>query len=66
MRYLPFVLWLSVSVCILFMAFSNYAFNDEPNAGKLFGLRVLCAVFWPLALFSTRGRQLIHSLIKGI
>ncbi len=69
MRYALFFLWLAITFRLLFMAISDYAFNDHINpkaAAKLFGARCLLSIVWPLALLSARGRGIFQQLIQGI
>jgi hypothetical protein len=64
MRYLPFTLWAAVTVVFFVFALSD-AFFGKANA-KQTVVRMALAVFWPVALLSRSGRQLLLAAGRGL
>lgn len=57
MRYVPLVLYVTITIWFLFFIASDYLFGDGDP--KKLGKRVLIALLWPFALFSPSGRKIL-------
>lgn len=66
-------IWLLGTVVLLFVAFSHLLFseimeNGDEKGERLsnFGIRVFCAIFWPLMMISIPGRKFIFTGVKAL
>ena len=57
LRYLPLVVWLSITVVFVFMSLSQFLFGAR-DFGKLLR-RLGLALVWPLAMLSSAGRRIL-------
>ena len=61
MRYLLFTLWFAITVVLLVAVLSSGLFGRAPWKRTLY--RACLALFWPLALLSQAGRNLLFNAL---
>lgn len=64
MRWQLIAVWAAVTVVLMLMAISDFAFGQR-DAKKL-GICLALAVFWPIAALSSRGRELLFRTGKTL
>lgn len=64
MRYLPFTLWVGISVVFIVYAVSDMVFGHS-TARQLLA-RMALALVWPVALLSSSGRALLLNAGRGL
>lgn len=57
MRWLPFVLWIAVTVVLIMVVLSDFLFGK--GDAKRLGIRIALAFVWPLAALSRPGRDVL-------
>jgi hypothetical protein len=61
MRYLPFALWGAITIVLILIGLSDLIFGK--SGLRLFGIRLLLAVIWPLAILSAAGRNILFRAV---
>lgn len=64
MRWLPFVLWVAVTVVLMLIIISDFAFGA--GDAKRLAKRLLLALVWPLAALSSPGRDILFNTGKEL
>lgn len=64
MRWLPFTLWAAITVVLVVIVISDFAFGKGDV--KLLGKRMGLAFIWPLAALSRPGRDLLFNVGKEL
>jgi hypothetical protein len=59
MRYIPFAIWVGITLWFLVMSVSSYYFGD--GGVRLLAKRIGLSFVWPLAMLSREGRNIILS-----
>jgi hypothetical protein len=64
LRYLPFTLWVAISVVFIAYAISDVVFGHSTARQLL--VRTALALVWPVALLSSSGRALLLNAGRGL
>ena len=64
MRYLPFTLWVAISVVLMVFAVSDHLFGKSSSRQLL--KRIVLSLVWPLALLSSAGRAILFNAGRGL
>ena len=64
MRYLPFTLWVAITVVFILYAVSDVVFGKS-TSGQLL-TRIALSLVWPVALLSSSGRALLLNAGRGL